>query len=210
MAQFIDVPQDDYVVLAQYLEKRRFTHVGRRVAAEDLRWLMDKPIVKRFIVFEKADGKKCPGITHTRTGSELLITEPEFVEWDSKQELYPFVFESEGDWKVTTSISPPEGFETDKKALKASVTNEVEAVQFTITDTDRGSRWEETEVTYQIKHKGKTEKIKSKIGIKLSKKFAKKKRLGIYGHTESPGPFKGGKKVAKKEKKKSKKKKKNK
>jgi hypothetical protein len=31
---------------------------------------------------------------------------------DSTQELYPFVFETIGDWDVTTSVTPPEGFES--------------------------------------------------------------------------------------------------
>jgi hypothetical protein len=196
-AQFVDVFKDEYLIIAHYPEGMTFTHMGRLVRVSDPRWLNEQPIVKRFIVLEKADGSKSPGTTHTLTGSELIITEPEFVGWDSEQELYPFVYESEGDWEVSTSISPPEGFKADKKDLKAKVANEVEAVQFTI--TDKGSRWEETEVTHKIKHKGKTEKIKSKIGIKLSKELAKEKGLGIYGHTPIPGPFKGGKKVAKKE-----------
>jgi hypothetical protein len=78
----------------------------------------------------------------------------------------------------------------------------MEAVQFTI--TDEGSSWKETKVTYKIKHKKKTTTIKTKIGVKLSRKLAKKKGLGIYGHTPSPGPFKGGKKVKYTEKEKQK------
>ena len=68
-----------------------------------------------------------------------------------------------------------------------------EAVQFTITDV--GSKWEETEVTYAVTHKGKTKKIKKKIGVKLSEKLAQQKGVGVWGHTPSPGPFKGGKKL---------------
>jgi hypothetical protein len=198
VAKFINKPKDDYVIIAHHPEAINFTHMGTQVKAKNPNWLKDLPIVKSLVVIEMTGGKKFPGTTHERTGSELLIVEPEFVEWDSTQAHFPFVFESEGDWKVTTSVSPPKGFVTDNKSLSATVTNEIEAVQFTITDTDRGSRWEETEVTYSVKHKGKTEKIKSKIGVKLSKKLAKKKGLGIYGHTPSPGPFKGGKKVANK------------
>jgi hypothetical protein len=39
------------------------------------------------------------------------------------------------------------------------------------------------------------ETLEGNIGIKLSKKLAKAKDKGIYGDTEDPGPFKGGKKV---------------
>jgi hypothetical protein len=132
-------------------------------------------------------------------GSLLLITEPEYVEWDSTEELYPFVFESIGDWEVTTSVEPPEGFEADYKALDAPVSDELEAIQFTVTDV--GSSWTETKVKYKIKHKNKIKNLKSNIGIKLSKELAKQKNKGIFGDTEDPRPFKGGKKVKKEKEK---------
>jgi len=127
-----------------------------------------------------------------------LITEPEYIEWNSTQEFYPFFFESIGDWGVTTSVSPPEGFVTDHDALSTDVNSEIESLQFTITDV--GSKWEETGVTYELKHNGKIEVFGSKIGIKLSRKLAKEKGQGVYGDTESPGTFKGGKKIKEKEK----------
>ena len=135
-------------------------------------------------MIEKQDGKKVPAKYTKRTGSELLIIEPEYVEWDGTQEYYPFVFESIGDWDVITSVSPPEGFVADHESLAEEVNTEVEAVQFTITDV--GSEWVPTEVTYDLKHKDKDgkikeEKIKSQIGMKLSKKLAKLKEVDIWG-----------------------------
>ena len=116
------------------------------------------------------------------------------MEWDSTVETYPFVFETIGDWEVETTVEPPEGFEAAHKSLDAQVVvNEIEAVQFTITDV--GSSWVETGVKYKIRHKKKTTTIESKIGIKMSKKLAKEKKKTIYGDTEAPGPFKGGRKV---------------
>jgi len=202
IAKFFNVPQDDYLVLAYYDKSQDFKHMGSPIPSDNPDWLTDSPIEKHLMVMEKFNKKKVPGKTKKLKGSELLITEPEFVLWDSELEQYPFVFEGVGDWDVITTVAPPEGFVTNHEALDAEVNNELEAVQFTITDV--GSKWKETKVTYKIKHKRKTETIKSKIGIKLSKKLAKKKGLGIYGHTPSPGPFKGGKKVGhqKKEKKK--------
>lgn len=134
---------------------------------------------KYLQVIVKADGKKVPGKTTKITGSELLIIEPEYVEWDGTQELYPFIFESVGDWTVTTSVAPPEGFVADKTSLTEKVNNELEAVQFVITDV--GSKWVPTDVKYVTKHKKKTKTIKSKVGVKLSKKLAKKKGVSIYG-----------------------------
>ncbi len=195
-AKFENIPKDDYVVIARYDQSQDFKHMGSQIEATDPAWTSVQPIVKNLMVMEKANGKKIPGKTTKKTGSELLITEPEFVFWDTTNELYPFVFETIGDWGVVTSVDPPEGFVADHDSLSANVNNEIDAVQFTITDV--GSKWEETEVTYKIKHSKMQETIKSKIGIKLSKKLAKEKGLGIYGHTQSPGDFEGGRKVGKK------------
>jgi hypothetical protein len=134
---------------------------------------------KYLQVIEKADGKKVPAKYTVKTGSELLIIEPEYIEWDGTQELYPFVFESVGDWTVTTSVAPPEGFVADQPSLTANVDTTVKAVQFTITDV--GSKWEHTKVVHLIKHKGKPQAVTSTVGVKLSEKLAKKKGLSIYG-----------------------------
>lgn len=196
-ASFGLVPQADYVLIGHYDQSADVDFVGKKVDADDPDWATP-PILKPLVVVENNKKKKMAGKTSKRKGSALLIIEPEYVEWDSTQEPYPFVFETVGDWSVSTSVSPPEGFVSDFSVLSADVVNETEAVQFLITDV--GSRWEETEVTHNVEHKGKTKKIKTKIGVKLSKKLAKEKGLGVYGHTESPGTFTGGKKE-KKEKK---------
>jgi len=200
IAQFSGVIQDEYLLLANHEIAADFKHLGKLVESTDEDWLTEQPIVKHLMVIQKADKTKVPGKTKKLKGSELLITEPEYVEWDSAQETYPIVFESIGDWQVATSLIPPKGFEADYKSLDAEVTSEMEAVQFTITEV--GSSWKETKVKYKIKHKKKNQTLESKIGIKLSKKLAKKKGVGIYGETKIPGPFKGGKKIkqAKKEK----------
>ena len=185
-------PRDNYLVLAQYNQSPDFKHMGSPIPADDPGWTTP-PIERNLMVIEKENGKKVPGKTTKLKGSELLITEPEFMVWDSSTEKYPFVFESVGDWGVTTAVTPPQGFVADYKTLTTQVTNELETLQFTI--TDKGSKWVETVVTYKIKHKGMTQTIKSMIGIKLSTALAKAKGLGVYGNTPEPGPFKGGKKV---------------
>jgi hypothetical protein len=78
----------------------------------------------RLFFIEKQTGKKIAGKSHYFTGSDLLIIEPDYVEWEAESESYPFVFESEGDWTVTTSIEPPEGRakKPKKKALNTKLT----------------------------------------------------------------------------------------
>ncbi len=91
--------------------------------------------------------------------------------------MYPFIFDSIGDWGVEVSVNPPEGFVADQKSLSEEVTNEVEALQFTITDV--GSRYVPTKVMYKIRHKGRSEIVRSQIGISLTPEFAKAKGLDI-------------------------------
>jgi hypothetical protein len=206
LAVFEEVLQGDYLLLGLYEEAQHFRFMGRRVTSDDDRWGTDRPIRKhmRVIIQTKKNGKKkkCPGKVTWRKGSELIITEPEYVLWDDTEEVYPFVFETEGDWEVNTSVAPPEGFVADNESIDTEVADETKAVQFTMTDI--GSRWEETGVTLKVKHDGKTEIIKRKIGVKLSRRLAKEKGLSIYGHTKAPGPFKWDKtKKHKKDKKKS-------
>lgn len=137
----------------------------------------------RLQVIVRGDGTPVGGRYRRLTSSELLIIEPDYVEWESDQELYPFIFESIGDWTVTTTVTPPEGFVTDANSLSEEVDNELEAVQFTLTDV--GSEWVPTEVDYNIYHNGKRTKIKSQIGVKLSKKLADQKGVTVWGEKVS-------------------------
>jgi Putative metal-binding motif len=173
----IDVPPGDYIVIGKYTpDSGDELYIGVSVGAVG----SGKTKKDYLQVIVKADEKKVPAKYTKKEGSELLVIEPEYIEWDGTQELYPFVFDSVGDWSVTTSVSPPEGFVADNSTLSEEVTSEEEAVQFTITDV--GSKWVDTEVLHEVKHKGKTEKIKSKIGVKLSKKLAKEKGLDEFGN----------------------------
>jgi hypothetical protein len=148
-------------------------------------------VYKYLQMIEKQNGKKVPAKYTKKTGSELLIIEPEYVEWDGTVAYYPFVFESIGDWDVTTSVSPPEGFVADHGSLAEEVNTEVEAVQFTITDV--GSEWVPTAVTHDINHKRRKERVRSSVGVKLSKELAKQLGLTVWGEPleEEKGKAKG-------------------
>ena len=125
------------------------------------------------------------------------------MEWDSTTEVYPFVFDSVGDWTVTTYVTPPEGFVADNESLSAEVVNETEAVQFTITDV--GSKWIPTQTMFKLKH-GKKKEItfNSEVGIKLTPELAQQKGVSTWGEDshddvhdnqdEAPNPGKGKKK----------------
>jgi hypothetical protein len=123
--------------------------------------------------------KKVPAKSRKLTGSELLIIEPEYVEWSAESELYPFVFESIGDWSVTTSVEPPEGFVTDQDSLSTEVNTDLKAVQFTVTDV--GTVWKASKVKHKVKHKNKVKTVESEIGIMLTPELAKQKDVCIYG-----------------------------
>ena len=102
----INLPAGDYVLISDDATKTVLPDpLG--VSASDL--FCGEIKQKHLQQIVKADGKKVPGKTSRRTGSELLVIEPEYVEWSGTEELYPFVFESLGDWQVTSSVTPPEG-----------------------------------------------------------------------------------------------------
>ena len=80
-------------------------------------------------------------------------------------ELYPIVLQSIGDWGVTTSVEPPEGFVADSDSLSEEVSTDTRALQFTITDV--GSDWIATELQHDLRHNGRKEKVLSRIGVGL-------------------------------------------
>jgi hypothetical protein len=131
------------------------------------------------------NGKRVPGRDIEEYGSYLAIVEPEYLDWTTDQEQYPFIFVSDGEWGVTTSVQPPEGFVPDYASLSATITDAITtapptiegfpaeypvitptdagttAVQFTLTDV--GSDWTETGITHVITHKGGTRVRKSAV-----------------------------------------------
>jgi hypothetical protein len=175
----LQVPPGNYIIITKYDPDPDPAHLGDEIFAGVSAGAVETGEIKQkyLQVIKNANGKNVPAKYWKLTGSELLIIEPEYVEWDGTEELYPFVFESIGDWSVTTSVSPPEGFVADYNALSEMVTTELEAVQFTITDI--GSKWESTGVVHTLKHNGKEEKVKSRVGIKCAKEFAKGKGFDV-------------------------------
>jgi len=81
-------------------------------------------------------------------------------------------------------VAPPEGFVADYPVLSTTVNNGLVAVQFTVTDV--GSKWVSTDVSQEVRHNGKVEKIKSKVGIMLTPELAKKKKKSVYGDEPPP------------------------
>ena len=104
-------------------------------------------------------------------------SEPEFVVWDGTVQDYPFIFETVGDWGVTTSVAPPEGFVSDYDSLSADVYSEIQAVQFTITEV--GSDLVPTGTTFEVTHKGRREIIHSKVDIFLTAEYARARRFNV-------------------------------
>ena len=132
---------------------------------------------KHLQQIERSDGSKVPGKTTRREGSVLYIVEPEFIEWDGTEEPYPFVLLTEGDWTVTTTVTPPEGFVADHESLTEEVNTAYRAVQFTLTDV--GSDWVPTWVSHRVRHKGRVEVIRSAIGVRMAPGLARAKGIRL-------------------------------
>jgi hypothetical protein len=174
-----DLPEGDFLAIGKFIDPAETLYPGVSVGS-----IMEgAPVYKQLQIIVNAKNEKVPAKYRRFSGSELLVIEPEYVEWDGTQELYPFVFDSVGDWSVNTAITPPEGFVADQSVLGTDVNSELRAVQFTITDV--GSEWIPTDVEFTIKHKKKTISMKDKVGIKLSKKLAQQKGISIYGEEDA-------------------------
>ena len=170
----INLPPGDYIVISDDATKTVLPDpLG--VSASDL--LCGELKKKHLQQIVKANGKVVPGKTTRLTGSELLIIEPEFVVWDEVDQLYPFVFETIGDWGVTATVAPPEGFVADYDELAEVVNNETEAVQFTITEV--GSELVATKTSFEVMHKGQPTTVRSQVGIYLTEDYAKSRGFNI-------------------------------
>jgi len=130
-------------------------------------------------VIVRADGTSVPAKTTKRVGSLLYIIEPEYIEWSQAQELYPFIFDApDGDWGLTVTVTPPEGFTVDYPELSTDVSNDYRALQFTLTDV--GSCWEcGTGIDLEIRHNGKIEHLKRRILTPMTEDFVLSKGLKV-------------------------------
>lgn len=176
----VELSPGDYIVIAKVDDD---TYLG--VSAGGLG--SGETMQKYLQLIVKADGKKVPAKYTKKEGSELLVIEPEYIEWDGTQQLYPFVFDSVGDWGVVTAVIPPVGFESDYDALEAQVTSEVEALQFTITDV--GTKWKPMCVEHFLTHKKNKQTLYNIIGINLTKELAAEKELDAQAILENQREF---------------------
>lgn len=181
---FGDIPQDDYVVVGIGAGITSYKHLWNPIDGTDPGWETGG-LFKNLHLVTDYRGKKSPGKSKKLTGSELWVIEPEYVEWSGTDEYYPFAFESVGDWDVTVSLEPPEGFVADQVSLSEVVADDLKALQFLV--TDEGSAWMDTKVKYKIKHKNKKYDFDSKIGVKLSRKLAKQKKKDVWGDGKEKG-----------------------
>jgi hypothetical protein len=175
----LPVPPGTYIVIGKYDPNPSQPNDEMYVADNVLNIKAGQTRQAFLPVIVIATGKGLSCKYSQQTGSNLLMIEPEHVEWDGEQEQYPFVFQSEGDWTVETSVTPPEGFVSDHGSLSADVNTTLKSVQFTLTDI--GSKWTDTQVKHRVKHKGKWKTLHTKIGVKLSERLAKKKGLTPFG-----------------------------
>jgi hypothetical protein len=176
---FLTPPPGDYVLISADATKTALPDpLGVNASALACGQVMQKNLLQ-IVKVNTGDGAitKLPAKSMRRTGSELLIIEPEFVVWDGTTQLYPFLFESVGAWEVTAGVTPPEGFVSDYDSLVATVDGELGAVQFSITET--GSDLMPTETMFEVKHNGHSEMIPSKVDIKLTRGYAKKMKHRI-------------------------------
>ncbi len=170
----LNLPPGDYVIVSDDATKTVLPDpLG--VSASDLQ--CGETMQKYLQQIVTVNDKKVPGKTTKLTGSELLVIQPEFIVWDDTEQLYPFVFESIGDWGVTVSVEPPGGFEADIERLSTEVDTEMEGLQFTVTEV--GSDLVPTQTEFDVKHKGKKIKFRNKVDILLTPEYARSRGFNV-------------------------------
>jgi hypothetical protein len=135
-------------------------------------------------IIQDANGKIRPMNTDAIPGSLLLISSPNYVEFTDTVELLPIVYESvNGDWGVSTTADPPEGFYSiPGEALQTEVTTSyINALQFTLVDT--GSVWTYTRLTSKLRHNAKD------IIHHVSPDMRDSKKTTDYLSQNFPNPF---------------------
>jgi hypothetical protein len=151
-------PDTDYVVIGRTLDfdDTRTVSVMDPLYSEKTLDIVKAGTQKRVPLHQLRlfNGRRVPGRDIEEYGTYLAIVEPEFMDWTSPEEQYPFVLIAEGDWGLETSMTPPEGFVADQPVLSTQVADTVSALQFTLKDI--GSDWTETGITHVITHKGET------------------------------------------------------
>lgn len=172
----IDAPPGDWIVISRDATKTTLPDpLG--VSASDL--VCGQRMQKYLQQIVNAKSEKLAAKYSVRTGSQLLIVEPEQIVWDEPQELYPFALDAIGDWVETTTVEPPEGFVRDYDYLSEEAVNEIEALQFTLTDV--GTDWVAMTTRHVVRHNGRTEVVLNEIGTMLEERFARAKGLDRWG-----------------------------
>jgi len=175
---FKRIDQGDYVVIVSPSTSTAYRGIGQSILANNRGWDAGEIVVDMILMTTKG-GKKTPGKSTRVTGSELIMVQPEYVEWDSAEQFYPFAFETADTWEVDVALTPPPGFAADNKSLKETVTSGLKALQFKLTDV--AANWKPTKVKYKLKYNKKAQEFDDEIGVRLSKDLAKKKGVGIWG-----------------------------
>ncbi len=123
-------------------------------------------------------GKRLAAKIRRFSGSELIVSEPDMMIWDDVEQEYPYGLESEGEWGVTVTVEPPEGFIADNESLSATVATEMDALQFTVTEV--GSDLVPTRTTLNITHDGERIDIDSSVGIRLTPDYARSRGFDVH------------------------------
>jgi len=178
----IPLPAGDYIVISIDATKTVLeSPLG--VSASDFQCAVETtmpyPVTmyKHLQQITKCDGKKVPGKTSKIEGSELLIIEPEYIVWDSTEELFPLLFESAENWVISAYLETPEGYVPDYESL-STATSGYKVIQFTVTEV--GSVPDDVGVTLDLTDPhGNSIIHRSQIGTRLSENLAKAKGVAV-------------------------------
>jgi len=157
----------DYLVIVKYTdESGKIAYTGKPKSPNDFEDTDDDGIgdlaYKDFQVIKviNKDGtiNLKAGSKTVITGSMLEVISPQYVIWESDQELYPFIFTSDSNWEVDVCVYVPEGYVVvEGGCTQVFVSGETKIVTFTLVDLQSPPPHIKTEM--RIKHKDRTKKL---------------------------------------------------
>lgn len=97
-------------------------------------------------------------------GSELQIFQPDFSLRNGTEEVYPFMFVSDGDWDVDICLEVPAGYKIAEpgKCSQTFLSNETKIVEFVAVETGSPKSFD-VGASLKVKHKGKITNVNLKI-----------------------------------------------
>ena len=165
----------DILIIVKYVDNKT-VYTGRPAGVDDFEDTdndnIDDLVTKEFQIIKVIQKDSTidfkAGSKTVLTGSLLEIINPQYTIWENYEELYPFLFISEGAWEVDVCVNVPQGYRVvDGDCNQVFAADEAKDILFVVEEI--GSPEPKVKTKMKIKHKGKSENVDLDIPGKRKK-----------------------------------------